>query len=420
MVKKVLRKLLEYGPYLFIIKLKRLVFNKTIRFIWKMILNNQDSVNLNKNGINLIGFYKYSFGIAEVARAFTKSILGSNIKFDIVNIESDIHSKIEKSELEEFKKYFRIIPSYYKNVFFINGNLMDSFYQTNAELFRNKYNIGVWWWEFETGNESFIPGFAMLDEVFVFTEFIKQSFLNLPHGNCKITKITYPLTNDMQILCDKRETRREYRIDEGDFVVFFNFDYLSGYERKNPEGVLKAFKMAFEKNKNCRLILKTSNSEACPDKVENILSLINKYSLEKNLIIINKVLTKKGIMNLLSGIDCYISLHRGEGFGLGMLEAMSIGKPVIATNYGGNLEFMNESNSYLVSHKMVKANDDYQVYKDVKYWAEPDLDHAVFCLKEIYENPSLTERRCIKAKSDIKRIYFSGNFSEEIHKALEM
>jgi len=89
-------------------------------------------------------------------------------------------------------------------------------------------------------------------------------------------------------------------------------------------------------------------------------------------------------MSIMNACDCYISLHRGEGLGLGMLEAKSLGLPVIATGYGGNVDFMlNQPKCYLVDYKIVSAHDDYFPYRDVTKWAEPDYDDAVQYIKRL-------------------------------------
>ena len=112
------------------------------------------------------------------------------------------------------------------------------------------------------------------------------------------------------------------------------------------------------------------------EKELKFLSLIKEYKLENKVIIINEHITRNQFMSILNYADCYISLHRGEGLGLGILEALSLNKPVIATNYGGNVEYMNNKLCYPVSYKLIPADDDYLPYKSVKLWAEPDINMA--------------------------------------------
>lgn len=110
-----------------------------------------------------------------------------------------------------------------------------------------------------------------------------------------------------------------------------------------------------------------------------VLGLVNK------VIIIADLLTRSEFMTLLNNIDAYVSLHRGEGLGLGMLEALTLGKPVIATNYGGNTEFMSNELAFPVNYKLVESDDEYLPYINVKQWAEPDIDDAVDKMRLVYQ-----------------------------------
>jgi len=140
------------------------------------------------------------------------------------------------------------------------------------------------------------------------------------------------------------ETRKKYGLKKDDYVFIFSFDFCSSFERKNPFGVLEAFLSVFSGKEDVKLIIKTSHKGSFKDKADKIENFIRINQLEKNIIIVDDILTKDELMTLFNSVDCYVSLHRGEGLGLGMLESMSLGKPVVGTRYGGNLEFMNEEN----------------------------------------------------------------------------
>jgi glycosyltransferase involved in cell wall biosynthesis len=122
---------------------------------------------------------------------------------------------------------------------------------------------------------------------------------------------------------------------------------------------------------------------------------------------------------MINSIDCYVSLHRGEGLGLGMLEAMFLGKPVIATEYGGNTEFMNQENSMLIDYKLITANDDYPVYKDVKYWADPNIEQAARYMKILVEDKEIRENYKMKSQESIFKKYDKNRIFKELHRFIE-
>ena len=167
------------------------------------------------------------------------------------------------------------------------------------------------------------------------------------------------------------------------FCFLFVFDYRSVFRRKNPLGLVEAFCRAFEPGRALagdqvdlrRRIPGRAQAltEAIADRPEIQLVEDTVTTGEKNAMIAN--------------CDCYVSLHRSEGLGLTMAEAMYFGKPVIATAYSGNLDFMTEGNSYLVPFKMTEIGPDAEPYPADKQWAEPDLDAAAAVMREVYERP---------------------------------
>jgi glycosyltransferase involved in cell wall biosynthesis len=102
--------------------------------------------------------------------------------------------------------------------------------------------------------------------------------------------------------------------------------------------------------------------------------------------------------------DCFVSLHRAEGFGLGLAEAMLLGKPVIATRYSGNLDFMGPENSLLVDYERVEIKEDRPIYPRGEFWAEPSVQHAAAYMREVFEHPEEARARAERAQAGIERL----------------
>ena len=221
------------------------------------------------------------------------------------------------------------------------------------------------------------------DEVYVFSDFTRHILDSIENRNFKVTKIKYPFVKNWIIEEEPAAIKKKYNL-EGKFCFFFNFDYLSGYNRKNPEAILSSLAQEFPDEKQIVLVAKTNNSHRFEEKKTRFLGKVKALGLTERVIVIEDPLSRNGFMTLLNAMDCYISLHRGEGLGLGILEALALNKPVIATNYGGNTEYMNNPLAFGVPYSLIPANDDYVPYVNVKQWAEPELETAKKYMREVF------------------------------------
>jgi hypothetical protein len=184
----------------------------------------------------------------------------------------------------------------------------------------------------------------------------------------------------------ERITRKQLGLDESAFLFLFSYDVLSSSGRKNPEAVIDAFLQAFPKQENASvgLVIKSVNESVAPDLTARLLDRIQQ---DTRITIIDKVLATDEMRGLISCCDCYVSLHRAEGLGLGMAEAMYLGKPVIATAYSGNMEFMNEKNSYLIPYRMIPVDPDDYPNAQGQFWADPDVSAAAASMRSVFESP---------------------------------
>ena len=122
------------------------------------------------------------------------------------------------------------------------------------------------------------------------------------------------------------------------------------------------------------------------------------------MILFDEMMTRPRAYGLLAMADCFVSLHRSEGFGLGLAEAMLMGKPVIATGYSGNLDFMNRENSLLVHYEMVEIDEDRPIYTKGNFWAEPSIEHAAMHMRAVYDRPEEGRARALRAQPEIQRL----------------
>ena len=163
------------------------------------------------------------------------------------------------------------------------------------------------------------------------------------------------------------------------------FDMLSVFERKNPLGAVEAFKLAFGGSSRCHLIVKVNNAHLRPLHFRNLLLTSAGYPIT----VLDRVMERNEVNALIACCDCLVSLHRSEGFGLPLAEGMYLGKPVIATAYGGNMDFTRPENSFLVSYKLQPPGKRAEHYNKRCLWAEPSIYHAAELMKTVFEEAGL-------------------------------
>jgi glycosyltransferase involved in cell wall biosynthesis len=261
-----------------------------------------------------------------------------------------------------------------------------------GDYFAERYTIGFWAWEVSAFPERYLGAFQPLDEVWVGSRHVLDAIA--PLAPVPVLAIPQPVSLPPSYARDAPPPG----LPAG-FRFLFAFDYLSVFERKNPLGVVEAFQRAFAAGSGATLILKTLNHDRDPAAHERLRAATaghpDIHLLEQRL----SAGERNGLMN---AADCYVSLHRAEGFGYTMAESMWAGKPVIATGYSGNLDFMNAGNSYLVEHQLVPIGFGRDPYPASGLWAEPDVGHAAALMREVYEHPDEARRRGERAAAEIR------------------
>ena len=182
------------------------------------------------------------------------------------------------------------------------------------------------------------------------------------------------------------------------FTFLFIFDFFSTLQRKNPLGLIEAFTRAFEPGEGPQLLLKSFNGDYKP---ERLAQLREAAAGRPDIHIVDRFVSEAERATLMARADCYVSLHRAEGFGLTLGEAMALGKPVIGTGFSSNLDFMTRQNSYLVDYEMTEVGPEGENYPAEGRWAEPDLDHAAALMREVWRDQAGARARGERAREDI-------------------
>lgn len=369
-------------------------------------LNNMNNINIlpferskYKDGINLIGNVKAETGLGQSCRLVANEIENSDYDFVIYNY-NQLGSISENNKQWNHKISEEL--SYNINLIHINPHELGlAFTQLPKSFWDYRYNIGFWLWEIEEFPDEWIPCFHCLDEIWTPSEFISQSI----RKKTQLPVITIPYCVEAQI--QKKADRGYYNLPNDQFLFLTMYDHNSIVERKNPMAVIDAFRKAFDcHNTKVGLVIKISN--ATKSDIKMIETAMEGYS---NFYIMSDVLSKEDVNGLIETVDVLVSLHRAEGFGLVLAEAMLLGTPTIATNWSSNIEFMNSEVSCLVKYTMKVIEKDLGPFKKGNQWADPDVDDAADFMIKLYDDSIYYEEISTKA-----RLYLEEKLSMDITK----
>ena len=195
---------------------------------------------------------------------------------------------------------------------------------------------------------------------------------------------------------------------KADSILFFRLIITPILPRKNPIGVVSAFQSAFpNRSENVGLVIKSTGA---PDRYSEIKArILDAADNDPRIKIIDSMFSRDEMLSLINQGDCYVSLHRSEGFGLGMAEAMALGKPVIATEYSGNTDFLSERTGFPVSFTLRPVQDGEYIFSDGQSWAEPDITSAADAMLQVFRNPGEREVRAASGKAFVDAHYGRAN-----------
>lgn len=327
-------------------------------------------------GINVFGYIDGEFGLGEAVRLLIKAIKNANIPVALINYDVNTNHRHDDKTFVEIST---------EAVYSINLVLLGPtetkkiLTHFGADFFINKYNIYYLNWESEYFPDEYVDNISYFDEIWVPAKYCKDVIskkIQLP-----VNIVPYPIKIDV---LNSNDDIADKFYDKSKFNFFFMFDYNSTLERKNPLNLITAFEKAFGKHdKTVCLTIKTSKSNKFVSEKKLLIERISGF---ENINIVEEIFEKDTLHKIIKNCDCYVSLHRSEGFGLTMAEAMYYGKPVIATGYSGNLEFMNTKNSFLVDYEICKIGSDNLNYDKNTIWSNPNVDHASELMKLVKDN----------------------------------
>lgn len=398
--------LLKVLPYEWLRKVKGKMISRSYGEIQKVERKPFDRKRY-ADGINLIGDIKSVSGLGKSCRLVADALRESSYDMDIYPYDT---LGVLDGEIEpEWKEYIKSEPQYNINLVHINPHELGIAYlQTDRKIWDYRYNIAYWLWELEEFPDEWTPCFQCVDEIWAPSEFICSALRK------KTDKPVHCIPYHMEIHMQKEYQRRDFALPEGKFLFLMMYDSNSCMERKNPLGVIRAFKQAFDrKQQDVGLVIKVNHCKT--SDIEAIEKELDGY---QNFYLIKENLSEEQVYGLIKTVNVVVSLHRAEGFGLVLAEAMLLGTPTIATNWSSNTEFMNSDVACMVDYKLVTIEKDMPPFQAGNRWAEPDIGQAADYMQKLYREPEFYSKVSGNAKTYISQKLGLKQIEERIQKRI--
>lgn len=349
-----------------------------------------------RNGVLLIGYAEGNLGLGQWLRNNIRAMELSGLPFRIYPFARGVETRRIGSFMPD--RYDRT-HAYDINVIQVAPPQVPDLLQTvDTRLTRSSYNVLATIWELPKAPEAWRPMLDGIHEIWSPNDFVAKAIGGIFSGPIIVIPPTvdigegpYPARDTLGMELDR-------------FYFMFCFDYFSSPHRKNPLGVIEAFQAAFPGgSENVGLIIK-SNGE--PGEYPEIKDKIrNAAAADGRILNIDQALTRNEVLGLIRASNAYVSLHRAEGFGLGMAEAMSFGRIVIGTNFSGNTDFLTEETGFAIPYTLRSVAPHEYPWAEGQYWAEPDLKAAAAAMKLVSQSPDTARNRAAAGQRLIGKKY---------------
>lgn len=343
-----------------------------------------------KPAVLFIGYVEAALGLGVSLRALINSTAETDIPFAILPYNTNVETR--------FAGPFRPESYDFTNCYAINiietaaDQLPIVFENLGQQRIGDSYNILRTYWELPYAPEKWRKFLEPIDEIWAPNVFVADAFRSIFSRTISIIPPCVEIPEPA--FCN----REQFGLRADTFYFLFSFDYFSYPSRKNPIAVLRAFQAAFPSgDEPVGLVIKSTGAESQFPDIRAIISAAARR--DSRIVIIERSLSQNEIASLINSCDCYVSLHRSEGFGLGMVEAMLCGKPVIGTDFSGSQDFLSSATGYPVANRLRPLRRGEYIHYEGQVWAEPDMASAIEAMRAVVSDPEGARHRAVAGLS---------------------
>jgi len=355
-------------------------------------------------GFNIIGFATANLGLGVALRNTAAILEQAGFPFCVLDIDPGGNRTGHDTSTNRYAVQAGQALPYPVNIFFMNPPTVESLFRDLPDLVetRGRFNVNIAFWELPNLPPTWKPVLETMDLVLAPSRFV-QTAMEAVLADTPCLYYRQALPQMPTALPD----RSRWGFQPGRTVFLFSFDISSGVQKKNPLAILEAFKIAFPSGE-ADLVFKINN-RGMATEAGLVVDRLKAVALQvPGVRVFDQPMSHADVMSLYASTDVFVSLHRGEGLGLSLMECMALGKPVIATGWSGNMDFMDDGNSCLVRYGLVPldAGTQYHAVSEgvPQVWAEPNLDDAVVWMRRLAGSSTLRNEIGMKAKAAIARL----------------
>jgi glycosyltransferase involved in cell wall biosynthesis len=358
----------------------------------------------SETGVNVIAHFRYPSGLQEAAlntvRALRAVGLPHGLRDAPIDFQLDVPGREGYLDYEVYEfSLLHLAPIPNPRLHYPRAGLWQR---------PGVRRSAVWYWELDTVPPEWIEHAASIDSIWAPTRFIQHAFEQVMPIPVRpmLPGVPTPLFDALP--------KARFGLDPACLVFYFAFDMNSVMERKNPLAFIAAFEKAFPRRVGVQLAIKVSRGKADPEA----LAVLQAAVARVDGVLIDVVMSREEAYALMNACDVYVSLHRSEGFGLTIAEAMLMGKPTVATAYSGNLDFTDESTCCLIPQELIAIRRSYPNYPQGGRWADPCVDAAAEALRKLAEDRDYRQALARRGEAAAKRILSLPAYGERIRQAL--
>ena len=355
-------------------------------------------------GVNVIGYLQAETGMGEAARGLVRALSATGVPHTLHSLELGVLSRQKDPSFPVSRSDFR----HDVNLMVVNADQVEVVAQSlGPEVFAQRRTVGYWLWELEFFPDRYHHAFRPFCEVWTPSRFCLDSFSSV--APIPVRRVPIPVVLPREAAepdpASLAGIRARLGLPVDRFMFLFTFSHLSYAARKNPVATVEAFRRAFPEPGEFEvaggpiLVLKSSSPDVEPEASAALHEMLE----EGRVVVLDDYLSRAETDALTAAADCYVSIHRSEGFGLTVAEAMACRTPVIATGYGGVTDFLDAGSGFLVRYDSVELESDEGPYPAGARWAEPDVDHAAGQMRRVFKDRKEAARRAARAHSRIER-----------------